>query len=122
MKKTYNKIYKDLVDKIYNLELNNKNIFIENNEKVPYFYFNEEKNILTIIFHEDNIDTKKSLNDFYKNIQNTSYLSEKVHEIKIKVKEDFKENILNRYIDLISTKNNTKRNFKTSKITRTTSL
>ncbi len=122
MKKTYNKIYKDLVDKIYNLELNNKNIFIENNEKVPYFYFNEEKNILTIIFHEDNIDTKKSLNDFYKNIQNTNYLSEKVHEIKIKVKEDFKKNILNRYIDLISTKNNTKRNFKTSKITRATSF
>ena len=122
MKKKYNKIYKDLVDKIYNLELNNKNIFIENNEKVPYFYFNEEKNILTIIFHEDNIDTKKSLNDFYKNIQNTNYLSEKVHEIKIKVKEDFKKNILNRYIDLISTKNNTKRNFKTSKITRATSF
>ena len=105
MKSKYNRIYKDLVEKIYNQELNNKNTFLQNNEKIPSFYFDEKSKELTILFFEDKLDTKKSLNDFYNVLQNVNAVSKKINEIKINVEESFKTEILDRYIDIISIKN-----------------
>ena len=119
MKSQYNRIYKDLVEKIYNQELNNKNTFLQNNEKIPSFYFDEKSKELTILFFEDKLDTKKSLNDFYNVLQNVNDISKKINEIKINVEENFKTEILDRYIDIILIKNKSRiRKFNTDNLTK----
>lgn len=102
LKNEYNRIYKDLVNKIYNQELNHKNIFLENNEKIPSFSFNEQTNQLRICFQTNQLDNKQSLNDFYNSLQDFKCLSKEISTIIMKVKEDFKETILNKYVDIIS--------------------
>lgn len=119
MRSEYNRIYKDLVEKIYNKELNNKNTFLQNNEKIPSFYFDAESKQLTILFFEDKLDTKKSLNDFYNILQNVNDISKKINDITINVDDSFETEILDRYVDIISIKNKSRvRKFNTDNLTK----
>ena len=109
MSKIYYREFKELVDLIYEneLNLNNKYTDIINKMKLsPSFIYNDKTYKLEIVFKEnDEVNSSKDLNNFYNNIQHkNTYVKDNI-KIIIYGDKNLNRRVLQKYVDIISFQN-----------------
>ena len=109
MSRIYDREFKELVNLIYEeeLNLNNKYTDIINKMKMaPTFFYNDKTYNLEIIFKEnDEVNSSKDLNNFYNNLQNKDTFINDNIKITIQGDKNLNKRVLQKYIDIISFEN-----------------
>ena len=109
MSKIYDREFKELVNLIYEkeLNLNNKYTSIINKMKLaPSYIYNDKTYRLEILFKEsDEVNSSKDLNDFYNTLQHRStYVNDNIR-ITIEGDKNLNKRVLQKYIDIITFEN-----------------
>ena len=109
MSKVYDREFKELVNLIYEkeLNLNNKYTDIINKMKLaPTFIYNDKTYKLEILFKEsDEVNSSKDLNNFYNNIQHKDTFINDNIEITIEGDKNLNKRVLQKYVDIITFEN-----------------
>lgn len=109
MSKIYDREFKELVNLIYEkeLNLNNKYTSIINKMKLaPSYIYNDKTYKLEILFKEsDEVNSSKDLNDFYNTLQHRSTYANDNIRITIEGDKNLNKRVLQKYVDIITYEN-----------------